>query len=81
MTGGFHLLIKIFLRLGADGLYFATKGIPLRGLCLPDSLDSLRHGKRDLKLQIFSSNFVSEELVLRSLSASPFINPFFTPGA
>ena len=26
---------------------------------------------------MFSSNFLSEELVLRSLSASPFINPFF----
>ena len=32
---------------------------------------------RVTKLQIFSSNLVSEELVLRSLGASPFINMFF----
>ena len=37
--------------------------------------------KFDLKLQMFSSNFLSEELFLKNLSASPFINPFFTPGA
>ena len=80
----------MFLRLGTDGLYCVTKGInPLCTLCgfcssadlLFVNLTSARTRKFDLKLQILSPNLVSEELVLRSLSASPFINPFFTPGA
>ena len=29
---------------------------------------------------MFSSNFASEEFVLRSLKASPLIKPFLTPG-
>ena len=35
--------------------------------------------RRDLKLEILSSNVVSEEFALSSLSASPLIKPFFTP--
>ena len=35
--------------------------------------------RRDLKLEILSSNVVSEEFVLSSLSASPLIKPLFTP--
>ena len=35
--------------------------------------------KRDLKLEILSSNVVSEEFVLSSLSASPLVKPLFTP--
>ena len=93
----FHWLIRMFLRLGTDGLYCVTKGInPLCALCcfcssadflfvnltsartlLTISSGKPRTRKCDLKLHIFSSNFVSGELVLRSLSASPLINPFF----
>ena len=32
--------------------------------------------RRDLKSEIFSSNGFSEELVLRSLKASPYMSPF-----
>ena len=35
--------------------------------------------RRDLKFEILSSNVVSEEFVLSSLSASPLIKPLFTP--
>ena len=35
--------------------------------------------RRDLKLEILSSNVVSEKFVLSSLSASPLIKPLFTP--
>ena len=35
--------------------------------------------RRDLNFFIFSSNSVLEELVLRSLTASPLINPLLTP--
>ena len=31
-------------------------------------------------LVMFSSNVFSEEFVLSNLKASPFMNPFFTPG-
>ena len=35
---------------------------------------------RDLNFERLSSNTVSEEFVLRSRRASPFIKPRFTPG-
>ena len=35
---------------------------------------------RDLNFERLSSNIVSEEFVLRSRRASPFIKPRFTPG-
>ena len=35
--------------------------------------------RRDLNLEMLSSNVVSEEFVLSSLSASPLIKPLFTP--
>ena len=35
--------------------------------------------RRDLNLEMLSSNVVSEEFVLSSVSASPLIKPIFTP--
>ena len=35
--------------------------------------------RRDLNLEMISSNVVSEEFVFSSLSASPLIKPLFTP--
>ena len=45
------------------------------------SLGQPRSRRHDLKLLIFSSKSGFEELVLRSLRASPLIKPFATPGA
>ena len=85
-----HLLIRTFLRLGTEGRYSVTNGnillrdlfYFLRATFFPRTLLLRESLTRSLWLNsfIFSSNVLFEELVLRSLRASPLINPFLTPG-
>ena len=91
----FQFCINVFLRLRTDGWYVVTKGnICLRVFffcCRADcffakltsdnviSCEYPRVVRRDLKFKILSSNVVSEEFVLSSLSASLLVKPLFTP--
>ena len=82
-TNGWYVVTKgeIFLRV----FFFSCRADCLFAKLTSDNVVCIilwgypRVMRHDIKFEILSSNVVSEEIVLSSLSASPLIKPLFTP--
>ena len=76
MTKGEIFLRVFFFSCRADCLFAKLTSDNVVCIILWGYPRVMRH---DIKFEILSSNVVSEEIVLSSLSASPLIKPLFTP--